>query len=195
MVPEMGMEAEKFPLINPSSMKQIKWFERRFDFSADQNIFPAIIERLKGTPIRLQHSLSQIPEPHQTVQLDGEWSILENIGHLADLEPLWQGRLQDILEQKEELRHADLENKQTHAANHNRKSAEELIREFTAIRTSIVEQLETLSEPQIFQSALHTRLKKPMRMMDLFLFVAEHDDHHLARITEIQRKLTNGKEN
>ncbi len=24
-----------------------------------------------------------------------------------------------------------------------------------------------------------------MRTMDLYLFVAEHDDHHLARITEL----------
>jgi hypothetical protein len=36
-------------------------------------------------------------------------------------------------------------------------------------------------------SALHPRLKTPMRIIDLFLFVAEHDDHHLARITELAR--------
>jgi hypothetical protein len=28
-----------------------------------------------------------------------------------------------------------------------------------------------------------------MRTMDLFLFVAEHDDHHLARITEMVKHL------
>ena len=28
-----------------------------------------------------------------------------------------------------------------------------------------------------------------MRTIDLFIFVAEHDDHHLARITEIVRTL------
>lgn len=28
-----------------------------------------------------------------------------------------------------------------------------------------------------------------MRTMDLFLFVAEHDDHHLARITELMEIL------
>ena len=40
---------------------------------------------------------------------------------------------------------------------------------------------ETLTEKQIFMSALHPRLKSPMRTMDHFLFVADHDDHHLAR--------------
>ena len=39
-----------------------------------------------------------------------------------------------------------------------------------------------LSEKQIFLSALHPRLKTPMRTMDHFLFVAEHDDHHLVTI-------------
>jgi len=28
-----------------------------------------------------------------------------------------------------------------------------------------------------------------MRTMDLFLFVAEHDDHHLARVTELVKIL------
>jgi len=35
-------------------MQQIKWFERKFDFSYRQNTFPAIIERLDGTYIRLK---------------------------------------------------------------------------------------------------------------------------------------------
>ena len=43
----------------------------------------------------------------------------------------------------------------------------------------------------IFRTALHPRLETPMRMMDLFYFVAEHDDHHLARITAIGNQLAN----
>jgi hypothetical protein len=37
--------------------------------------------------------------------------------------------------------------------------------------------------------SLHPRLQQPMRLMDSFHFVAEYDDHHLARITEIVRNL------
>jgi hypothetical protein len=29
-----------------------------------------------------------------------------------------------------------------------------------------------------------------MRTLDLFLFVAEHDDHHLARITELVKLIS-----
>ena len=41
-------------------MKQIKWFERKFDFSFEQNIFPSIIERLEGTPILLENKVNNM---------------------------------------------------------------------------------------------------------------------------------------
>jgi len=39
-------------------MEQIKWFERKFEFSGTQNIFPSIVERLRGTPVRLRDKMS-----------------------------------------------------------------------------------------------------------------------------------------
>ena len=171
-------------------MKQIKWFDRKFEFSSKQNIFPSIIERLKGTPVRLREKILKIPEENLTDKLEGKWSILENIGHLIDLEPIWVGRLEDILRNEKVLRPADLKNKKTDLANHNSRNIEELVQEFSEVRNSIVNKLEVLTEKEVYQSALHPRLKTPLRIMDLFLFVAEHDDHHLAIITEINKLLT-----
>ena len=170
-------------------MKQIKWFDRKFNFASDQNIFPAILERLEGTAVLLNHKLATIPEEHLVIKPDGSWSIQENVGHLLDLEPIWQGRLEDILLQKEYLRPADLENKKTDLAEHNEKNLAAILEEFTSHRTNTLARLKNLNETEVFKYALHPRLKKPMRTMDLFLFVAEHDDHHLARISEIHRKL------
>ena len=171
-------------------MKQIRWFDRKFDFSFKQNIFPSVIERLKGTPIRMKEKISKISKTNLTVKFEGKWSILENVGHLIDLEPIWLGRLEDILRNKKELRSADLENKKTDLANHNSRNVEEILQEFSEARNSIVNKLEMLTEKEIFQYALHPRLKTPLRIMDLFFFVAEHDDHHLARITEMDKLLT-----
>jgi len=70
-------------------MKQEKWFERNFNFNSTQNIFPSIIERLSGTPIRLEKKLMSISPDILTVRIDGTWTIKENVGHLTDLEPLW----------------------------------------------------------------------------------------------------------
>jgi hypothetical protein len=98
---------------------------------------------------------------------------------------LWQGRLDDIINGKTALRPTDLQNTATSQANHDAKPIEELLNNFRQIRKKTIDQLETLDEEQVFKSALHPRLKTPMRTMDLFLFVAEHDDHHLARISEL----------
>jgi hypothetical protein len=83
----------------------------------------------------------------------------------------------------------DLANNKTDLANHNSKTADELIHEFTVIRSETLSKLENIPEEYIFKFSLHPRLKTPMRTMDLFLFVAEHDDHHLARISAVERQL------
>ena len=171
-------------------MKKVKWFERSFDFSSEQNIFPSIIERLRGTPARLDEKLKSTPVNILEVKVDHTWSIKENLGHLTDLEPLWQGRLEDVINSEIEMRPTDLANRKTDLANHNAKSLAELLNSFREIRAQTLAVLEKLDEETIFRSALHPRLKTPMRTMDLFLFVAEHDDHHLARMTELVKQLT-----
>ena len=170
-------------------MGQVKWFNREFNFAGEQNIFPSIIERLTGTPIRLEEKLKQVDSAILKERIDNTWSVKENIGHLTDLEPLWQGRLEDILLGKNELRPTDLQNTRTTEANHNAVPLEQLLREFRDVRKKTTDLIEGLDEMIIFKSSLHPRLKTPMRTMDLFLFVADHDDHHLARITELIRTL------
>jgi uncharacterized damage-inducible protein DinB len=171
--------------IEEEGMKQVNWFERRFDFSADQNIMPSLIERLEGTPIRLRAKIMQINSAYYTTKQNGKWSILEHIGHLSDLEPLWQARLDELLSGKKELRPADLQNRRTEEAHHNEKPVSELLDKFDAARATTVARLRRLTEEDVFRSALHPRLKSPMRTLDLFTFVAEHDDHHLATISAI----------
>jgi uncharacterized damage-inducible protein DinB len=127
------------------------------------------------------------------VRVDDTWTIKENVGHLIDLEPLWQGRLDDIISGKRNLRPTDLQNTKTSLANHDAVPIEELLDRFRQIRKKTVNLLEKLDEEQVFKSALHPRLKSPMRTMDLFLFVAEHDDHHLARITELVKIINEQK--
>jgi uncharacterized damage-inducible protein DinB len=170
-------------------MQHAKWFDRKFNFDTTQNIFPSIIERLAGTPARLEEKTKNVPADILNIRIDNSWSIKENIGHLADLEPLWQGRLDDLINGKQELRPADLQNTKTNSAGHNDKSIGVLLQSFREVRQQTIAMLEQLDETIIFKSALHPRLRTPMRTMDHFLFVADHDDHHLARITELIKLL------
>lgn len=84
---------------------------------------------------------------------------------------------------------ADLENTKTNIADRNHKSAATLIGEFGRARAITINRLKQLTEAEICKSALHPRLQIPLRIMDMFLFVAEHDDHHLAKITEQNNQL------
>jgi|SRR5688572_15652246 len=166
-------------------MGQVNWFDRKFESISRQNIMPSIIERLDGTPLRLKHKLTKADPTLYKIKPDGKWSILEHVGHLSDLEPLWQGRLDDILKGEQELRPTDLANTQTTEANHNEKAISELLETFYALRMVTLAKLCALKEEDIFRLAYHPRLKTPMNVIDLFTFVAEHDDHHLAKITTI----------
>ncbi|MEL6253854.1 MAG: DinB family protein [Bacteroidota bacterium] len=170
-------------------MKQVNWFDRKFNFNHNQHILPSIIERLRLCPAGLIASIEGIKQEILVAKPKGKWSILENIGHLLDLEPIWQGRLDDILKNETYLREADLSNTKTHQAQHNLTDAATLIGAFHKSRIKTLEALEKLEETDVFKFALHPRLHQPMRTQDLFLFVADHDAHHLAQITYLKRLL------
>jgi uncharacterized damage-inducible protein DinB len=148
-----------------------------------------IVERLRGTPVRIEEKLQGMSPALLTKRVGDTWSIQENIGHLLDLEDLWMGRLEDFLAGAKELRPADLSNRATHEGNHNAKAVRELAEAFRTRRLEFVDRLDSLDEAQVSAEALHPRLKQPMRVIDLCLFTAEHDDQHLARITELIKQL------
>ena len=83
-----------------------------------------------------------------------------------------------------------MSNRKTNEADHNAHDIDDLLDLFRKERGKIVQRLERLEPSRFGQSALHPRLKKPMRIVDLMYFQAEHDDYHLARISELTRKLT-----
>lgn len=172
-------------------MKKREWFKREFELNTDPKTFPCIIERIMGTPARLEEKISNIPSGFLTSKPDDQWSIQENIGHLLDLEDLLCiGRLDDMLSGKNEMRAADLTNQKTHNAGHNMKSIETLLIEFRKKRSFFVDQLLELKPEDIEKSSLHPRLKINMRVIDLCFFIAEHDDHHLAQMTFLKNLLS-----
>jgi uncharacterized damage-inducible protein DinB len=166
-------------------MKKTEWLKRSFPAIEDNGILPSIIERLSGTPARIDEMVGRVSPDLSVLRPDNKWSIKEQIGHLSDLEPLWLGRLEDILAGLPELRAADLTNQKTNTANHNATETKVLLQNFRNQRQLFVERLINLDDKQLLNVSLHPRLKTPMRIVDLADFVAEHDDHHLASVREI----------
>ncbi len=169
-------------------IERIRWFEREFSFDLPVWMYPNIVERLRGTPARLEDRLGALPREILTRRDGNSWSLQEHAGHLLDLEALEISRLADYEAGREVLTPADVENRKTHEANHNSRSLESILAAFRSERMEFVGRLDKFDEAFILKSALHPRLKTRMRVMDLAFFKAEHDDHHLAAMTELIRK-------
>jgi uncharacterized damage-inducible protein DinB len=161
------------------------WFEREFPAGLPGTLLPVIVERLRGTPARVDERLRPLPEAVLTRRSGSTWTIQENAGHLLDLEPLWLQRVEDLLARRTELAAADLTNRRTHEANHNATPLAGLLDAFREARATLVSRLETVEHDGATSTALHPRLRRPMNLVDHAYFVAEHDDYHLARISEL----------
>ena len=166
----------------------MKWFERKFNFDVPVEMFPNVLERLRGTAARLEEKLLPLPADIRTRKDGNAWSIQEHAGHLFDLDELHYGRLLDYEAKAATLRPADLDNKKTFEARHNERPAAELCAQFRLERDKFIAKLERWPPEMWSRTAIHPRLKQPMRVLDLCIFVAEHDDHHLAAMTALQRQ-------
>src|SRR5262249_2301138 len=164
-----------------------RWFDRSFPSDLSPSMFPNIVERLRGTPARLEELLQSLRQSVLTKRWENNWSIQENAGTLPDFEPLWMERFRDLQAGKTELTAADLTNRVTWERNHNDAPLEAILRSFRTARAVLVGELDSAEQPLLERSAKHPRLGTPMRLIDLAFFVAEHDDHHLARITQLKR--------
>lgn len=163
------------------------WFERKFDFTFPVEQHPNLCARLRGTPARLEEIIRGV-DRDVLIKKPGkseEWSAQEHAGHLVDLEPLWMKRVDDYRTEAADLTVADLSNRKTFEAGHNQRPIDEILAEFRGERSRLVNSVEKI-DPKIFaRTALHPRMKTPMRLVDHLYFVAEHDDHHLAYIWEL----------
>jgi len=174
-------------LLRIQMSKYLKWTDRTFQFTFPVEVFPEMIERLRGTPARLEDRVNSI-SPEILTRRDGErWSIQENAGHLLDLETLVSGRLDEYLAGAAELHPADMSNRKTYEAEHNQLPMQTILSDFRSRRSELVDRLDTLTLDQFATVAHHPRLDVPMRLVDMLYFQAEHDDFHLARISELIR--------
>ena len=169
-----------------------KWFERAFSLDTRITEKDVLFRRLREAPGRVARDVEDIPDAVTRQRPPDRWSIAEHVGHLADLEPLWLGRVQDVLDGRERLREADLQNRATWEANHNAREVEEIIADFVRLRGALVDAVTALDDGSLQRAALHPRLGQPMSILDLCFFVAEHDDHHRGIIRSLRTELGGG---
>ena len=166
-------------------MTRQPWTEHIFNLDIDPGWAGNVLTRVRDTEVRLQHYCKRLDDIQLSMKPGGAWSIKEHIGHLIDLEPLHHGRLKELEAFEKELTGADMSNAKTNAADHNTKSIENLLKEFSGLRHDFIGDFLATPEAAQKHAGMHPRLHVMMKPVDLMFFVAEHDDHHLASIREI----------
>ena len=68
---------------------------------------------------------------------------------------------------------------------HNNKNIKILLEEFKYARDHFIKELLSFSNSELIKQTLQPRLQKQMRVVDMAFFVAEQDDHHIAKMWEI----------
>jgi uncharacterized damage-inducible protein DinB len=166
-------------------METPKWFDRQFDFRIGSDDEAAIYARLQEATEIVKQCVQNIGEDILVQKPEGTWSVKEQIGHLFIIEPLWRTRFEDIRQSRPALTPADLDNKATSAAGFNSRPVSDLVNAFGDERKKTISLLNTMNKEDKTKTSMHPRLQQPMRIIDLAYFVAEHDDHHIARIRQL----------
>ncbi len=163
----------------------VPWLNRKFHFDFPVSLYFSVLARVSGTPARLEDAVRELSRGQLITKLGGKWSIQENAGHLLDEEDLFWRRLQEYLAGAERLSPAPYKNA---ALKHNDAEIGDILRDFRTARGRQVTVLAGLRPEDFARTAWHPRLQIPMRLVDHLLFIAEHDDHHLARIWELREE-------
>lgn len=168
---------------------RLQWIKRQFSFELPLGMYGNVVERVRGTPARLEDLTRGLAAEILTRRDGDKWSIQEQAGHLLDIRELEMKRLDEFEAGRDTLSAADMTNQMTHEADHNANSIENILSAFRKERMEFVARLDSYDEELVRRTALHPRLNTKIRVIDLAFFIAEHDDHHLARISELKRLL------
>ena len=171
-------------------IERTEWIKRQFSFELPLGMYGNVVERVRGTPARLEDLTRGLSREVLTRRDGDKWSIQEHAGHLLDLEGLGMLRLDDFETGRDSLTAADMANRKTCEANHNANTIENILAALRNERMKFVRRLDAYDEDFVQRTAIHPRLQARIRVLDLAFFIAEHDDHHLARISELKRAFT-----
>jgi hypothetical protein len=161
-------------------IQRLAWFERKFNFGMPDGMLPFLLERLAGTSLRLADKVKGAPDRLLSERFDGKWSVKQNVGHLAEVDLISNKRIDEMVAGAELLSPAVFE-----PQDYNPWPIEKVLAYFRDARNSNLQRYAKLQPHELALSAMHPRLKVKMTPVDLAFFDAEHDDHHLLKISDI----------
>ncbi len=158
------------------------WSQRELAFGRPTEEMPVLLERLLGTSNRLTGLLRGVPPERIQLRVSGKWSVLEHLGHLLVMQERMRVRVEDWRCLSERLTPIDLSDQGPYVESTRYRALGDVLEEFRLNRNDLVRHIAALPAAALRHYALHPCLERRMRPMDMCLFLAEHDDHHLATI-------------
>lgn len=161
------------------------WSERKLEFNRPLGELPLLAERMLGTPDRILAMVRNVPPERLQLRVLGKWSVLEHIGHLVVLDERMQVRIEDWLRLSGSLSPIDLKDQQDILDGQRRRELGDVLTEHRIRREALVKGVVHLPDAVHGHYALHPCRHLRMRPIDMFLFLSEHDDHHLATMRRL----------
>src|SRR5687768_12967769 len=96
----------------------VPWAERQWCFALPLGAFPAVLERLVGTPARATALVAGRSDESLAQRIYSKWSVKEHLGHLADMHALDRQRIDQFVAGVPVLAGADMSNQRTDRAGH-----------------------------------------------------------------------------
>ena len=166
-------------------MRITPWSDRQLVFGKGLDELPVLLERVKGTTARLVHITAHVPRERLILRPFGKWSIFEHISHLIYLQDRLDERVDDFEARRPELCAIDLSGQDPILAKHRGQELGDLIEEFRLKREYFVRRVQDLDPGAARHTALNRCRGVRMSIVDTVLYVADHDDHHLASMRSI----------
>jgi hypothetical protein len=161
-------------------MKRMDWFERSFTFGLPKVMLPFYLERLEGAIYRIEAKVKGINENILSEKFSDKWSVKQNIGHLAEVDQVGFTRIDEMFAEAAVLSPAVFE-----PQDYNPWPIEKVVAFFRQTRMANLEKYKRLKDTDVLKGSMHPRLKVKLTPVDLAWFDAEHDDHHLLKISDI----------
>ncbi len=166
-------------------MQLTPWNERHLPFGKGLEELPVLVERALGTPARLVHLTFHEPQERLSLRRSGSWSVKEHIGHLLYLDECMDGRVEDFMSRRPTLCSIELGDQERILALQHKRDLGDLLEEFRLRRNYLMHRVSNMDPGALRHRAQHPCRRIAMSVVDMVMYLAEHDDHHLAQMRSI----------
>ena len=120
---------------------------------------------------------------------EDEWSIIEVVAHLADVDLHWLGQALAIRDNAQHVFvHFDDEHWKAEHPDVRQQPIDQILESTRAAHETVLRTLSDLSDADLRRSAKHPR-GMPYTVGDVFLRYPRHDDHHVEQIAAIRARI------